>query len=140
MLGVQYRDDGVAQGERVIRALCRHPSTAQFAATKLVRHFVADNPPPTAVARISRVFRETAGDLRAVSRALVELPEAWDADTKKFRPPQEWLIAVLRALDIETAGERATGICGSCASRSGRLRRQRVSATRHRSGLTPIHS
>ena len=110
VLGVQYRDDGVAQGERVIRALCRHPSTAQFVATKLVRHFVADDPPPTAVARISRVFRESAGDLRAVSRALVELPEAWDADTKKFRPPQEWLIAVLRALDIETAGERATGI------------------------------
>ena len=110
VLGVQYRDEGVAQGERVIRALCRHPSTAQFVATKLVRHFVADDPPEGAVARISRVFRESAGDLRAVSRALVELPEAWTADTRKFRPPQEWLIAALRALDAETAGERATGI------------------------------
>jgi uncharacterized protein (DUF1800 family) len=110
VLGVQYREEGVAQGERVIRALCRHPSTAQFVATKLVRHFVADDPPPAAVTKISRVFRESAGDLRVVSRALVELPEAWNADTRKFRPPQEWLIAVLRALDAETAGERATGI------------------------------
>ena len=37
VLGVQYADAGAAQGEHVIRDLCRHPSTAQFVATKLVR-------------------------------------------------------------------------------------------------------
>ena len=42
---ISVREDGVAQGERVIRDLCRHPSTAQFVATKLVTHFVADDPP-----------------------------------------------------------------------------------------------
>ncbi len=52
------------EGERVIRALCRHPSTAQFVATKLVTHFVSDEPPAAAVDRVARVFRRAT----AISR------------------------------------------------------------------------
>ena len=99
VLGVKYSDTGVEQGEHVIRDLCRHPSTATFVATKLVTHFVADDPPPAAVDRIARVFRTTAGDLRAVSAALVDLPDAWADRTRKFRTPQDWLVAFLRAVD-----------------------------------------
>src|SRR5262245_27882048 len=110
VLGSRYREDGVAQGERVIRDLCRHPSTAQFVATKLVTHFVADDPPSSAVGRITRVFRESGGDLRAVSHALIELPEAWDARTQKFRPPQDWLVAVLRAFEVDSVGEMTVGV------------------------------
>jgi uncharacterized protein (DUF1800 family) len=99
VLGVKYSDGGVEQGERVIRDLCRHPSTATFVATKLVTHFVADDPPAAAVERIARVFRSTGGDLRAVSAALIDLPEAWAGGPKKFRTPQDWLVAVLRAVD-----------------------------------------
>ena len=96
VLGVKY-SDGEDEGERVIRALCHHASTSRFVATKLVRHFVADEPPPAAVDRIARVFRESKGDLRAVSLALVDLPEAWSDGARKFRTPQDWLVAVLRA-------------------------------------------
>ena len=110
VLGSRYREDGVAQGERVIRDLCRHSSTAQFVATKLVTHFVADDPPSAAVERIARVFRESGGDLRAVSRALIELPEAWDASNRKFRPPQDWLVAVLRAFEVDSSGEMTVGV------------------------------
>ena len=98
VLGVNYADAGVAQGERVIRDLCRHPSTATFVATKLVAHFVSDEPPAAAVERIARVFRSTNGDLRAVSAALIDLPEAWTDGTRKFRTPQDWLVAMLRAV------------------------------------------
>ena len=81
VLGARYGEAGVEEGERVIRALARHPSTARFVATKLVTHFVSDAPPAAAVDRIARVFRDTEGDLRAVSAALVDLPEGWsDAD------------------------------------------------------------
>jgi len=97
VLRVEYADAGAAQGEHVIRDLCRHPSTAQFVATKLVAHFVADDPPPAAVERIARVFRTTGGDLRAVAAALIELPDAWTGSSRKFRTPQDWLVAVLRA-------------------------------------------
>ena len=97
VLRVKYADAGAAQGEHVIRDLCRHPSTAQFVAAKLVAHFIADDPPPAAVERIARVFRTTGGDLRAVAAALIELPDAWSGSSRKFRTPQDWLVAVLRA-------------------------------------------
>jgi uncharacterized protein (DUF1800 family) len=95
---VKYSESGVEQGEHVIRDLCRHASTARFVATKLVTHFVADDPPPAAVDRIARVFGASGGDLRAVSAALIDLPEAWAEGPKKFRTPQDWLVAVLRAV------------------------------------------
>ena len=99
VLGVKYAEAGVVEGERVIRMLCEHPSTARFIATKLVRHFVSDNPPAGAIDRIATVFRNTRGDLRAVAEALIELPDAWSDTAKKFRTPQDWLVAVLRAFN-----------------------------------------
>jgi uncharacterized protein (DUF1800 family) len=109
VLGVRYSESDIAQGERVIRDLCRHPSTAQFVATKLVAHFVADEPPASAVATIARKFRDTDGDLAEVSRTLIDLPEAWSANTRKFRPPQEWLVAALRAFGVESVGDMMVG-------------------------------
>jgi uncharacterized protein (DUF1800 family) len=100
VLRTKYVESGVEEGERVIRDLCRHPSTARFIATKLVTHFIADDPPPAAVDRIARVFESSDGDLRAVSRALVDDPEAWREDTRKFRTPQDWFVAVLRAFNV----------------------------------------
>ncbi len=104
VLGVRYAEGGVEEGQRAIRALARHPSTARFLATKLVTHFVSDQPAAPAVERIARVYRDTDGDLRAVSAALVELPEAWTANARKFRTPQDWLVGVVRAFDAPEAG------------------------------------
>jgi len=98
VLGMRYAEADVSQGEHVIRDLCRHPATAPFIATKLVRHFVADDPPAAAVDRLARVFRAKDGDLRAVAAALIDVQEAWSEDTRKFRTPQDWLVAVLRAV------------------------------------------
>jgi uncharacterized protein (DUF1800 family) len=109
LLGRQY-SGGAGEGEDAIKALCRHPSTATFVASKLAGHFVADEPPAAAVSRLARVFRESDGDLRALSRALVDLPEAWSDGNRKFRTPQEWLVAVLRALDAPDAGERVAPV------------------------------
>lgn len=105
LLGKRYPEAGVHEGEQAIGALARHPSTAAFIATKLARHFVGDEPPPAAVARLARVFRESDGDLGAVSSELVALPEAWSAETRKFRSPQDWLVAMLRACSIEQVSD-----------------------------------
>jgi uncharacterized protein (DUF1800 family) len=105
VLGSRYDEDGVKEGERAIRALCRHPSTARFVATKLVAHFVADDAPATAVDRVAQTFRDSDGDLRAVAASLIELPEAWDERWRKFRTPQDWLVAVLRAFNATEINE-----------------------------------
>jgi len=44
VIGKTYPDTGVAQGQAVLSDLARHPATARHIATKLARHFVADEP------------------------------------------------------------------------------------------------
>ncbi len=69
-----YREQGRRQGEAVLEDLAQHPATAHFIATKLVRHFIADDPPPAAVNRVAKAFLKTGGDLPQVYAALVRVP------------------------------------------------------------------
>src|SRR4029079_9047489 len=78
--------------------LARHQSTAKFIVTKLVRHFVADDPPPALVARLADSFRRTDGDLATVTRALVDSSEAWATPLTKIRTPYDYMIATGRML------------------------------------------
>lgn len=98
LLGKSYAESGVAQGEAALGDIARRPATATFIATKLVRHFVADDPPPALVAHLADVFRKTDGDLRAMSHALVEADDAWRAPMTKMRSPYEFLIATGRLM------------------------------------------
>ena len=100
VMGRDYNDGGFEQGRAVLVTLARSPATAKHIATKLARHFVADNPPQSLVDKLTRRFQETDGDLMEVSRALVTAPEAWDAPAAKLRRPSEWLVNSLRALNL----------------------------------------
>jgi uncharacterized protein (DUF1800 family) len=105
LLGVSYPQDGVEQGEAALRALARHPATADHIATKLARHFVADDPPPATVAKLSKVFRDTDGDLGKLSAALIDLPEAWAPAPAKMKPPEDYVVSAMRAM----GGPKLTG-------------------------------
>ncbi|MDA9533066.1 DUF1800 domain-containing protein [Bradyrhizobium sp. CCBAU 25338] len=98
LLGKSYEATGLAQGEAALVDLARHPSTANFIATKFVRHFVADDPPPALVARLRDVFVKTDGDLKALAVALVDSDEAWKAPPTKMRSPYDFLVASGRLL------------------------------------------
>ena len=100
LLGKVYEDDGLAQGEAALSDLARHPSTAKFIATKFARHFVADDPPPALVARLTDVFRKSDGDLKALALALVDSDEAWQVPATKMRSPYEFLVATSRLLAL----------------------------------------
>jgi uncharacterized protein (DUF1800 family) len=97
VIGRDYPDTGVGQGRAVLADLAGHPATARHVATKLARHFVADEPPPTLVDRLASRFLETEGDLKEVTRALVSAPEAWAPEQAKIKRPAEWIVAALRA-------------------------------------------
>ena len=98
LLGNTYAEDGLVQGEAALADIARHPSTAKFIATKFARHFVADDPPPSLVARLQEVFRKTDGDLLALATTLVDSDEAWQASSTKIRSPYEYLVAAGRLL------------------------------------------
>ena len=88
-----------AGGVAALAFLANHPATHRFLATKLVRHFVADDPPPDAVRTIEGVLRDTNGNLGAASVALVKLNAAWEPGTK-LRTPMDYVIASVRSLDV----------------------------------------
>jgi uncharacterized protein (DUF1800 family) len=90
------RDDG----ERVIEILTRHPATARFIATKLVRRFVSDTPPPALVARVAGTYTSTGGDISAMLRTIFESPEFFseDAYRAKIKKPFEFVASAVRAL------------------------------------------
>lgn len=89
---------GEEGGVAALRFLAGHPATYHFLATKLVRHFVADDPPEDAVGRIAGVLHDTNGDLGAAAAALITLEAAWQPGTK-LRTPLDYVVATLRALD-----------------------------------------
>jgi uncharacterized protein (DUF1800 family) len=90
---------GRSDGEQVLDILAAHPATARFIATKLVRRFVSDVPPPALVERVSAVYRESGGDIRDVVRAILTSPEffAPDAYRAKVKTPFEFVVSAVRA-------------------------------------------
>jgi uncharacterized protein (DUF1800 family) len=100
-----------AGGVAALAFLADHPATQRFLATKLVRHFVADDPPPDAVRTIEAVLRDTGGNLGAASTALVHLDAAWQPGTK-LRTPIDYVVAGVRALDIPPDQIPIGGILG----------------------------
>jgi uncharacterized protein (DUF1800 family) len=99
VIGNGYADSGVEQGRAVLADLAHHPATAKHVATKLARHFIADDPPATLVDRLTQRFLDTDGDLKEVTAALIAAPESWAAEQAKIKRPGEWIVAALRATE-----------------------------------------
>lgn len=99
IMGVEFAAGGVEQGEAVLDMLAAHPATAQHIAFKLVRHFVADEPPAELVDTIAHAFLTTGGDLKATAMALIDDDGAY-ADPTKIKTPQIFAWSALRALGL----------------------------------------
>ncbi|GMO13202.1 DUF1800 domain-containing protein [Bradyrhizobium sp. TM233] len=100
VLGKRYEQDDVEQGRAVLRDLAAHPATATHVATKLARHFVADEPPPALVEQMAKAFRDTDGDLKQVATLMVSSDEAWRGPPSKLKRPGEWVVGMARATGI----------------------------------------
>ncbi len=97
VLGRRYAEGPQALGA-VLHDLALHPATARFIATKLARHFVADDPPAALVTRLESSFLDSGGDLPALYRSLIEAPLAWAGGWPKLKTPEEFVISSTRLL------------------------------------------
>jgi uncharacterized protein (DUF1800 family) len=101
---------GFNDGLMVLDTLAHHPSTAKFVATKLVRHFVSDNPPTALVNRVAAAFTKSDGDIRETLKAIFfssefYAPESYRAKVKR---PFELVISAIRVLGADTNGGPGT--------------------------------
>src|SRR5688572_17887836 len=109
-----------------------HANVGPFVGRQLIQHLVTSNPSPAYVERVARVFNNdcdalypeaclnTRGNLKAVVKAILLDPEArGDVKTSpnygKLREPAQYIINVLRALNVKSADKTSTsdGVLGS---------------------------
>lgn len=96
---------GLEEGERVLEFLAAHPATARHIGFKLARRFVADEPPPALVERLALRYLDSGGQISVLLRELFGASEFAESTHRKFRRPQEFLFAALRASEARLSGE-----------------------------------
>ncbi len=95
---------GEEAGVQALQMLARHPSTAHFIATKLVRRFVADDPPESLVSAAAEAFLASDGDIPAVLRVIFASDEFRNAPPK-LKLPWNYMVSLLRAFDARLEGQ-----------------------------------
>ncbi len=108
LLGVHFEGSGEAEGERALDLLARSPATAHHLSWQLAQYFVADEPPPALVERMTKRYLQTDGDIREVLRTLFHSPEFWSAayTGTKFKTPYQYVVSALRASGVEVRNFR----------------------------------
>lgn len=95
--------NGKEDGDRVLEILIHHPSTAHYVCAKLVRRFVADEPPANMVNACVETWQAKAGDIRSVIRTLFNHPE-FDSAAPKLKRPFELVTSLLRGFNASYDG------------------------------------
>ncbi|MGB6173358.1 MAG: DUF1800 family protein [Xanthobacteraceae bacterium] len=96
VLGKSYPQAGMDQGRAVLGDLARHPATAAHIAQQVAAHFIADEPPPSLVAKLAKSFKDSDGNLKEVAKTLIAADESWSPQRPKLKAPAQWIAAVLR--------------------------------------------
>ena len=85
VLGRSYADGGEQQARAILHDLATAPATARHIATKLARHFVADEPPPRWCNAWRAPSSARGGDLPSVYRELVASPRGVAAGERQVQ-------------------------------------------------------
>lgn len=97
VLGRICADLGQAQAECVLDHLATHRKTAAHLSRKFAHHFLGDAASDEVVSGLTLTFRETDGNLRALTAKLIDSDEAWSAPPAKLLPPYDFIVSVCRA-------------------------------------------
>nr|MBF0682948.1 DUF1800 domain-containing protein [Pseudomonas sp.] len=99
LLGHDIAGDGLAEVDKVIDMLASHPSTARHISRKLAVYFVSDDPPDDLISRLSQVFQDSGGDVRATLAALFAdeaFEQSLEADS--FKDPMQHVLGAMRLI------------------------------------------
>ncbi|MGH8363728.1 MAG: DUF1800 domain-containing protein [Gammaproteobacteria bacterium] len=106
-LGQHIAGSGEEEIEQALDILAASPATAHHLSYELAQYFVADNPPPALVERLTQKWMQSNGDIAAVLDTLFHSPGFWSAKStgNKFKTPYEYVISMVRA-----TGESVTNV------------------------------
>jgi uncharacterized protein (DUF1800 family) len=101
VLGQSYEGEGVQPVLDLLADLARHPDTARHLARKLVVHFISDTPDEGQVAAMAEAYLTADGGLSATYAAMFAHPAAFAPIAVKARQPFDFMVAALRALQVD---------------------------------------
>jgi uncharacterized protein (DUF1800 family) len=103
VLGKKIKAGGIKDAEQVLDLLAKNPHTAHHISLQLAQHFVSDNPPASLVARMTKTYEKSKGDIRAVMTTMIYSPEFWSrsAFRAKVKTPFELVASTVRALGAD---------------------------------------
>jgi len=88
--------EGIKEGETMLDLLVKHPSTARFIATKMLKWLLTPTPSEAQITTVASVYRATGGDIKAMVRAI--LNDEWlPASPLKLKRPFHYLVSALRS-------------------------------------------
>ena len=98
-LGKTIHGNGEEEIDQALDMLASSPATAHHLSYELAQYFVADDPPPALVDRLTKKWMQSDGDIVAVLDTLFHSPEFWSAKYagNKFKTPYEYVISAVRA-------------------------------------------
>ncbi len=91
---------GYGEVEEAVALLAKNPATAHTLSRELATYFLADDPPPTVVARMQQAYLRSDGDIAETLRALFASKEFLSGryGGKKFKDPVQFIFSGLRLL------------------------------------------
>ncbi|MGA9856189.1 MAG: DUF1800 domain-containing protein [Gammaproteobacteria bacterium] len=102
-LGSEIAGGGQQEIQQALDLLAYSPATARHLSYELAQYFVADDPPPALVERLTHTWMQSDGDIATVLEELFNSPEFWSAKYRgnKFKTPYEYVISMARASGLQ---------------------------------------
>lgn len=106
VLGVKIpAGGGKTDGDKVLRILGTHPSTAHFISKKLARFFLAYDPDPAVVDAMASTYLSTGGDIKKILAVLFKKANFTDL-APKFKRPLHLMVGGLRQMKGTMVGDQ----------------------------------
>jgi uncharacterized protein (DUF1800 family) len=99
-MGRSYQQRGGDQTLAILSDLAAHPATGRKVAHQLAVHFHSDTPPASLIERLETAWIRDGRRLDSLALALIDAPEMWEAEPRKFKRPEEFVISGYRALGL----------------------------------------
>jgi len=98
LLGKKYLQQGVKQGQQMLRDLAMHPKTANYVCAKIAHHFVSENPSPSLINKMQKTWLNNQGNIKQVMITMFNAEEAWLDGPQKYKSPRDFIISAYRAI------------------------------------------
>ena len=107
---------GIGDGDKVIDYLVRHPNTAKYVSSKMIKWLLRYDPPAALVNQVAAVYMQTNGDIPAMIRSILTAANVAAAPAKHKRP-FHFVASAMRGVNPTVKG--VAGIAGTRLSLVG---------------------